>query len=466
MSDRGPASSAASAWRDLLDQRQQEYLTQLSELVSIPSVSALPERSSDVAHAAEWVATRLRAARIEHVEVHPLGGASSAVYGDWLHAEGAPTVVVYGHYDVQPAEREDGWSSPPFEPRVDGDRLCGRGTSDDKGNMLAPILAAEAILTTEGRLPINVKFFFEGQEEVGSPDLAAFVAAHKDRLSADFVLAADGVQWSETEPELTLSFRGLGAFEIAVRGPDVDLHSGIFGGTVQNPIHALCSLLATFHDAEGRVAVAGFYDDVVEPTAEQRRQFARVPFSEEEHLAATAAPALFGENDWTTHERTWVRPTLEINGIWGGFQGAGTKTVLPATAHAKITCRLVADQQPSQIIERLRAHIDRHADPSVVVDVNPEDAAGSPYSIPADHPGVVAAAEVLRLSYGRDPYHVGSGGTLPLCGIFLEQLGIYTVSFSFGLDDEGAHGPDEFFRLTSFRRAQHAYGDLMYAVAR
>ena len=455
-----------AAWRQHLDQHQERHLTQLKELVAIPSVSALPERSGEVAQAAEWVASRLREAGVEHVGVHPLGAASSAVYGDWLHAEDAPTVVVYGHYDVQPADEEDGWSSPPFAPRIAHDRLYGRGASDDKGNMLAPILATEAILATAGALPINVKFFFEGQEEVGSPDLTAFVAAHQELLAADFVLAADGSQWSETEPELTLSFRGLCALEITLQGPENDLHSGIYGGTVQNPIHALCSLLASLHDADGRVAVAGFYDDVVEPTPDERQQFARVPFDEAQHLAATAAPALFGEKGWTTHERTWVRPTLEVNGVWGGFQGAGTKTVLPATAHAKITCRLVAGQRPARIVGCLEAHIEQHVDPAVTVSVHAEEAAGAPYSVPAEHPGVAAAAGVLRRSYGRDPYRVGSGGTLPLCGIFLEHLGIYTVPLSFGLDDEGAHGPDEFFRLDNFRRAQRAYGDVLYAIPR
>lgn len=454
-----------ATWRQRLDQRQEEYLTQLSELVAIPSVSALPERRADVASAAEWVAARLRQAGVEHVGVHQLGVDSSAVYGDWLHAAGAPTVVVYGHYDVQPAQEEDGWSSPPFTPRVADNRLYGRGASDDKGNMLAPILATEAILATEGTLPINVKFFFEGQEEVGSPDLAAFVAAHKEMLAADFVLAADGSQWSETEPELTLSFRGLCALELTLQGPENDLHSGIYGGTVQNPIHALCSLVASLHDADGRVAVDGFYDDVVEPTPDQRQQFARVPFDEAGHLAATAAPALFGEKGWTTHERTWIRPTLEVNGIWGGFQGDGTKTVLPATAHAKITCRLVADQRPAEVVKHIEAHIHKHADPAVTVSIQAEEAAGAPYSVPATHPGIQAAAAVLADSYGRDPYQVGSGGTLPLCGIFLEHLGIYTVPFSFGLDDEGAHGPDEFFRLDNFRRAQLAYGDVLYAIA-
>ena len=366
-------------------------------------------------------------------------------------------MLIYGHFDVQPAVAEDGWSGPPFEPRLADDRIYARGASDDKGNMFAPIVAVEALLRCRGALPVNVKFLLEGQEEIGSPQLGAFVSANRELLGCDLALSADGSQWSEREPTLLLSLRGICALQVDVGGPQNDMHSGMYGGTIQNPLHALAELIAGLHDGDGRVAVAGFYDAVAEPTAVQREQYARVPFDEAAYLAATGVPELYGKRGWSTYEREWVRPTLEVNGMWGGFQGDGTKTVLPATAHAKITCRLVANQQPARILELVSAHLARHAPAGVRVRCRPSEVHGAPYLVPADHPGNRAAAAVLERLYGVAPLHTGSGGSIPVCGLLLEELGIHTIGFSFALDDEGAHGPDEFFRLASFRRAQEAY---------
>ena len=443
-------------WKEYLQENQGSVVDELLAFIRIPSVSALPTHAADVAAAGAWVHARLEAAGLEHVQTLPTGG-HPVVYADWLHAPDAPTVLIYGHFDVQPAVAEDGWSAPPFEPRLADDRIYARGASDDKGNMFAPIVAVEALLRTGGALPVNVKFLLEGQEEIGSPQLGAFVSANRELLGCDLALSADGSQWSEGEPTLLLSLRGICALQVDLSGPQNDMHSGMYGGTIQNPLHALAELIAGLHDGAGRVAVAGFYDDVAEPTAEQRGQYARVPFDEAAYLAATGVPELYGERGWSTYEREWVRPTLEVNGMWGGFQGEGTKTVLPATAHAKITCRLVANQQPARILELVSAHLSRHAPAGVRVRCRPSEVHGAPYLVPADHPGNRAAAAVLERLYGVAPLHTGSGGSIPVCGLLLEELGIHTIGFSFALDDEGAHGPDEFFRLASFRRAQEAY---------
>ena len=443
-------------WNEYLQENQGSVVDELLAFIRIPSVSALPAHAADVAAAGAWVHARLQAAGLEHVQTLPTGG-HPVVYADWLHAPGAPTVLIYGHFDVQPAVAGDGWSGPPFEPRLADDRIYARGASDDKGNMFAPIVAVEALLRTRGTLPVNVKFLLEGQEEIGSPQLGAFVSANRELLGCDLALSADGSQWSEREPTLLLSLRGICALQVDIGGPQHDMHSGMYGGTIQNPLHALAELIAGLHDGDGRVAVAGFYDDVAEPTAEQREQYARVPFDEAAYLAATGVPELYGERGWSTYEREWVRPTLEVNGMWGGFQGDGTKTVLPATAHAKITCRLVANQQPARILELVSGHLTRHAPAGVRVRCRPSEVHGAPYLVPADHPGNRAAAAVLERLYGVAPLHTGSGGSIPVCGLLLEELGIHTIGFSFALDDEGAHGPDEFFRLASFRRAQEAY---------
>ena len=443
-------------WKEYLQENQGSVVDELLAFIRIPSVSALPAHAADVAAAGAWVNARLQAAGLEHVQTLPTGG-HPVVYADWLHAPGAPTVLIYGHFDVQPAVAGDGWSGPPFEPRLADDRIYARGASDDKGNMFAPIVAVEALLRTRGALPVNVKFLLEGQEEIGSPQLGAFVSANRELLGCDLALSADGSQWSEREPTLLLSLRGICALQVDIGGPQNDMHSGMYGGTIRNPLHALAELIAGLHDGDGRVAVAGFYDDVAEPTAAQREQYARVPFDEAAYLAATGVPELYGERGWSTYEREWVRPTLEVNGMWGGFQGEGTKTVLPATAHAKITCRLVANQQPARILELVGAHLTHHAPAGVRVRCQPSEVHGAPYLVPVDHPGNRAAASVLERLYGVAPLHTGSGGSIPVCGLLLEELGIHTIGFSFALDDEGAHGPDEFFRLASFRRAQEAY---------
>jgi acetylornithine deacetylase/succinyl-diaminopimelate desuccinylase-like protein len=332
------------------------------------------------------VAARLQTGGLENVRVLPTGG-HPVVYGDWLHAPDKPTVLIYGHFDTQPVDPLKLWSQPPFEPAVKEARVYARGASDDKGNMLAPILALEAVLNSQGKLPVNVKCFFEGQEEIGSPQLPEFISANRELLACDLILSADGGQWDEDQPALMLALRGLCALQVDVQAARGDTHSGTFGGTIMNPIHALVHLLDSMHTSQGKIAVAGFYDAVRPLSDIERTQIAEIPYDESEYKAQLGVDELFGEPGYSTYERAWTRPTLEVNGIWGGFQDEGLKTVLPGTAHAKISCRLVPDQNPQEIVELISAHIHKHAPPGVTIKINPHHSSAYPYLIPYDHPG-------------------------------------------------------------------------------
>ncbi len=324
-------------WQAYLNENEDRFVEELLAFIRIPSVSALPEHAGDMQHVAEWVAARLQAAGVENTAVMPTEG-HPAVYGDWLHAgEGKPTILLYGHMDVQPADPLDLWDSPPFEPVIKDDRIYARGASDDKGGMITPILAVEALLQTEGRLPVNVKFCFEGEEEIGSAHMDSFLAEHKEKFACDLVLTADGLLWDEDRPMLLLGLRGLCALDIHVKGPESDLHSGLHGGVLHNPIEALSRIVTSLRAPDGKIAVAGFYDDVVEMSDSVRAEIAGVPRDDEQYRRDLGIPEFFGEPGYTTRERNWIRPTLELNGIWGGFQGEGTKTVIPSEAHAKIT---------------------------------------------------------------------------------------------------------------------------------
>ena len=393
-----------SAYQTYLENNQNRFLEELLDFLRIPSISALPDRAGDVARAAEWVAQRLTSAGAENVQVLPTGG-HPVVYGDWLHAAGKPTILIYGHFDVQPVDPVELWTHPPFEPTIVDDRVYARGASDDKGNMLAPILALEALLRSEGAAPVNLKFCFEGQEEIGSPQIPEFMPAHVDRFASDLAVSADGGQFSETEPVLLMSLRGICGVQIDVHGASTDLHSGLHGGRIQNPIHALTQILSSLRRADGTVAVEGFYDDVAALTPEARAAVARVPFDRDEYLREVGLKEEFGEPGFTNRERGWVRPTLEMNGIWGGFQEDGIKTVLPNAAHAKITCRLVADQDPECIINLLEEHIAQQAPPGVSVEVNPLSiprAAVQHCGRPLGQPG-----------RGRRPDRILRAGTVP-----------------------------------------------------
>jgi acetylornithine deacetylase/succinyl-diaminopimelate desuccinylase-like protein len=365
--------------------------------------------------------------------------------------------MIYGHFDVQPADPLELWTHPPFDPVIEDGRIYARGASDDKGNMLVPMLAVEALMKTAEALPLNLKFLFEGQEEIGSPDLPPFLSEHRELLRSDLVFSADSGQFSEKRPALMIAFKGLCGLQVDVVGPKVDLHSGLHGGAVANPIHALAHILDTMHDTEGHISVDGFYDRVASLTEEDREQIAAVPFDERAFKEGLGIDEVFGEVGYTTHERAWARPTLEVNGIWGGFQEEGIKTVLPSAAHAKITCRIVPDQEPAPILELLKRHVELHTPSGVRVSTTPFGGSAPPYRIPVDHPGNRVAASVLEELYGTPPFYMRMGGTLPICGLFKEILGVDSVGFAFALMDEGFHSPNEFFRLASFSKGQSAY---------
>ncbi|MBM4419428.1 MAG: dipeptidase [Chloroflexi bacterium] len=453
-----------TAYATHLDHQHATFRADLDELLRIPSISAIPEHAGDVAAAAEWVARRLRRAGVENVAVLPTGG-HPVVYGDWLHAAGKPTVLIYGHFDVQPVDPLDLWTTPPFEPTERDGRIYARGVSDMKASVLTSIAAVEALLATAGRLPLNVKFFLEGQEEIGSPQIPAFLEREKARYACDLVISGDSGQFDETTPSIGIGARGTCGLQIDVVGPKSDLHSGLFGGAVTNPIHALVMALAACRGADGRVLAPGFYDDVVSLSAADRAAIARVPFVDTAYRRALDVDALWGEAGYSPLERAWARPTLEINGIWGGFQGAGSKTVLPNSAHAKITCRLVPDQDPTKIRTLVIDHLRRSLPPGVRATFDVRGGGAFPYLIPADHPANQAAAAVLREIYGKDPHYTRTGGTVPVMTMFRRALGADTVSFGFALEDENFHAPNEFMRVANVERGPRAYCMLLERLA-
>ena len=449
------------SWSSYLADNQDRYLNELIDFLRIPSISSLPEHAGDVAQAGQWVADRMVTAGIENVETMPTAG-HPVVYGDWLHAGDAPTILIYGHFDVQPVDPLHLWHSPPFEPVVKDERIYARGATDDKGNMFAPIIAIEALLKAEGKLPVNLKFLFEGQEEIGSPDLRPFMAEHADKFACDVVVSSDGGQMTETQPILLVGTKGLAAIQIDVRGANSDLHSGIYGGAIQNPIHALTSIIASMRSADGKILVDGFYDDVRDLTDEDRDLIAAVPYNDDEFCAQIDITETFGEPGYTTIERQFARPTLEVNGIWGGFQGDGMKTVLPNEAHAKITCRLVANQNPAKIRDLLEAHVMRVAPSGVTVTVTQMANQAFPYLMENRHPANVIGSNVLHELYGVEPLFYRTGGSVPIYELFDTFLGRKCLTFAFGLEDENLHAPNEFFRLSSFKKAQSAYCMLLH----
>ena len=442
-----------------LEADHNRILAELVEFTSIPSVSTNPAHAADVAAAAAWVAAKLTAAGPFTVTTMPTPGAS-VVYAEWLGAPNAMTVLVYGHYDVQPEDPADAWRTPPFTPTLRDGRLYARGVSDDKGPMLIPIKVAEAFFAVRGRLPLNVKFLLEGEEEIGSRHLETFVSQHRDLLAADVVISADGAMWRIDEPSLTVANRGLVALELTLRGPGKDLHSGRHGGSVANPLHALARLIASLHEPDGRVAVAGFYDQVRELSLAEREEIARLPFDEAAYLAQVGAAAPVGEAGYTTLERQWTRPTIEVNGMWGGYEGPGSKTIVPSEAHAKITCRLVPDQDPTAVAELVARHLERHVPAGTRLTIATGDHGARPASIARDHPVLRAAEAALEATYGVRPLIVRMGGTVPVAETFQRLMGLDTVYFSFSTGDEDFHAPNEFFRVHRLHEGLAAWARL------
>jgi acetylornithine deacetylase/succinyl-diaminopimelate desuccinylase-like protein len=434
----------------------ERILGKLVEFASIPSVSTDPSHAADINRAARWVAAEVGAAGPFVTRILPTAG-NPVVYGEWLGATGKPTVLVYGHYDVQPPDPIEKWHSPPWTPTVRDGRLYARGASDDKGPMLIPIAVAEAFFATAGGLPVNIKFLFEGEEEIGSRHLDAFVQQHKELLAADVVVSADGAMWRIDEPSLTVACRGLCGLELTLTAASKDLHSGRHGGGVANPLHAIASLIASLHDVSGRVAVAGFYEGVRELPSNERAALAALPYDEQAYLAQIGAPAAFGEPGYTTLERQWTRPTLEVNGMWGGYQGPGQKTVIPSEAHAKITCRLVPDQDPGIVVARVARHLEAHVSPGTRLSISPADHGSRAAHISTDHFALKSADTALQATYGVRPLVVRMGGTVPIAELFQRHMSLETVFFSFSTADEDFHAPNEFFRIHRLHEGLEAW---------
>jgi len=444
-------------WSDYLEKNKSQFTQELIDFVSIPSISAQDEHFHDVMKAGNWVVRRLVAAGISNARLLPTK-THPVVYADWLLAgEDKPTILIYGHFDVQPVDPLDSWESPPFQPEIRDNCIFGRGASDDKGNMLAPIIAIEAYLKANGSLPVNVKFFYEGQEEIGSPTLPEFIKENGSMLSADMIFSSDGGQWGKDQPSLVMGLKGLVGCELKVTAAGRDLHSGMHGGGIANPIHALSLIISSMKDKDGRITVDGFYDDVIDLSVEDRREIAKVPFDEDDYCKSLGAPEAFGEIGYTIPESRWARPTLELNGIWGGYQGKGTKTVLPSEASAKITCRLVADQKPAKIYELLKVHIESNVPKGVTVSVDQLPGNANPFLVPKGHNSSEIVRSVLQKLYNKKPCEIRVGGSIPVMSTLLEELGVHATMFAFGLDDEQIHAPNEFFRLESFEKAQKAY---------
>ena len=435
-------------------------LDELKEFAAIPSVSTDPAHAADVDRAAAWVAAKLTAAGPFTVRTMPTAGAS-VVYAEWLGAPGAATILVYGHYDVQPEDPVEKWVTPPFAPTLRDGRLYARGVSDDKGPMLIPIKVAEAFFTQRGRLPVNVKFMIEGEEEIGSKHLEEFIRKNKDTLKADVVVSADGAMWRIDEPSITVANRGLVALELTLTGPAKDLHSGRHGGSVANPLHAVAQLIASLHGPDGRVAVQGFYDNVRELSKEERAEIAALPFDESAYLAQVGATTAFGEIGYSTLERQWTRPTVEVNGMWGGYQGPGGKTIVPSEAHAKITCRLVPHQDPDDVVALVKRHLECHAPAGTRLTASELGHGARPASIARDHWMVKAAEVALEKVFGVKPLIVRMGGTVPVAEIFQRVMGLETVYFSFSTGDEDFHAPNEFFRVHRLHEGLAAWAQLL-----
>ncbi len=432
-----------------LEQHRAAHLEELKELLRIPSISSLSEHTQDVRRCAEWLAAALERAGLEHVRVLPTEG-HPVVYADWLHAGGErPTVLIYGHYDVQPVDPLELWHSPPFEPEVRDGRLYARGAVDDKGQLFVHIKAVEALLRETRSLPVNVRFLVEGEEEVGSAHLEDFIERNRDLLAADVAVISDTSLFAPDVPSITYGLRGLVYLQVDVRGPSSDLHSGSYGGSVANPAEALARIIAGLKDERGRVTVPGFYDRVRDLEEHEREQWRSLPFDEAAYTRELGVEELYGEEGYSTLERLWARPTLEVNGIWGGFIGEGSKTVLPAEAHAKISSRLVPNQDPDEIARLLAEHIERTAPRGVRVEVRRMHG-GRPAVVPPDHPAMEAASRAVERGFGKSPVLIREGGSIPVVASFEVLLGAPTLLVGFGLPEGNAHAPNEWLLLDHF----------------
>jgi acetylornithine deacetylase/succinyl-diaminopimelate desuccinylase-like protein len=444
------ATSAKPALEEVISQNQDRYLNELLDFIRIPSISTLPERKSDVTRAAEFVAQSLRAAGIENVELIPTAG-HPLVYGDWLHVPGKPTVLCYGHYDVQPPDPLDLWETPPFEPSIRNGNIYARGACDDKGQMYMHIKAVEALRAAHGgTLPLNLKFLIEGEEEVGGEGISAYVPRAKEKLKADVALVSDTELFADGVPTLCIGLRGLMYLEIEARGPARDLHSGVYGGAAPNAVYGLIELLAKAKDADGRILIPGVYDDVAAPDQKELESWKGLPFTEEEFLReGVGATALTGEPDQPVLARIWVRPTFDVHGIAGGFAGTGAKTVIPAKAVAKVSLRLVPNQIPEKVLTSVRTWIQNNTPKGIQTEVRVLSASPAVVVNPS-HPAIDVAAKVFGEMLGKPTVFTRGGGSIPIVGEFARHLSIPTILMGFGLPDDGLHSPNEKYRISNY----------------
>lgn len=450
-------------WTDYLRDHREAFEADLCELLRIPSVSADSRHRADVRRAAEWLSGHFQglglATELIETDRHPIVLAESPP------VPGAPTVLVYGHYDVQPPDPLDEWHSPPFEPTVRNGNLYARGSTDDKGQMLTHVKSAEAWLRTRGSLPVQLKFLIEGEEEVGSESIYKLLAERADRLRADVAVISDTAQFGPGVPAITYGLRGIAYFELRLTGPQQDLHSGVFGGAVTNPVNTLATMLAALKDGHGRVTIPGFYDDVDVLTDQERAAFAALPFDEAEFRRQLEVDGLTGEEGFTTLERRWARPTFDINGIWGGYQGEGAKTILPGKAGAKFSFRLVPHQDPEKITAALRQLLERLCPPGIRLDLHCEHGAPG-FVVPLDSPYIGAATRAIEAGFGKPPVFIREGGSIPIVGAFKQRLGIDTLLLGWGQNDDNLHGPNEKFHLADFHRGIHASAQLWAELGR
>ena len=433
---------------------RENFLTAYKEILAIPSVSTEKAHKPDIRLAAEWLSTQLRALGMQTVQLFLTAG-SPIVFGEYLGVPGTPTVLVYGHYDVQPVDPVELWKTGPFEPTVIGDDIFARGASDMKGQALITLKAAEALIKTGG-MPVNIKWLFEGEEEVGSPNLADFISSHTELLACDYAVNPDSGMIGREYPTITYGLRGLAYFELRVFGPAHDLHSGMFGGVVHNPANALAELIAGMHDKNGRVTLPGFYNRVLALSREEREEFARLPVKESDYIEQTGVPSLHGEAGFTANERTGARPTLDVNGLLSGFTGEGSKTVIPAWAMAKLSMRLVPDQDPEKIHKDLLRYLEQNAPKNIRWEL--KSLAGNPASISdRNNPGVQAMARALETVWGARPYFKREGGSIPVVGDMQRLLGVESVICGFGLPDDNVHAPNEKQNLPTWYRGIDAY---------
>jgi acetylornithine deacetylase/succinyl-diaminopimelate desuccinylase-like protein len=447
---------SANAYEKYIQENEQKHIQEFMDFVSIPSISSLPDHKEDVHHAAEWLKKKLASIGMTTAEVLPTEG-HPVVFAEWNKAAGKPTVLIYGHYDVQPVQ-EGTWISGPFQPKIQNGRIYGRGASDDKGSVIIPVWAVEAMLQKDGKLPVNVKFLIEGEEEIGSPHLQKFITAHKELLKAEDAYNVDAFQLSDTQPVMTMSYKGSVKLEFLVKTASRDLHSGVYGGKVPNAAAALAEIITSFHTPDEKVAVEGFYDKVAPISAEERNWAAKTPYDEKREMEDVGATVITGEAGYTPQERTWYRPTLEITGMWSGYTaGEGFLNIIPGSAHCRLMCRLVDGQAPDEILLLIKKHIESHLPKGSTISYKEIKGFTKAVKFSTGRAAFHYAFTALAQLYGKEPLLTGTGGTNAALSVLKDELGLPAYSFGFIQDDENFHSVNEFMRVSDLEKGQKGF---------